>query len=398
MTLEQLIDFLRSDPQISRNITHWEEVAEKPAQYSDFPAGINPRLQDALRQKKISRLYSHQAEAFEQISEGKNIVLVTPTASGKTLAYNLPVLNTVLSEPEARAIYLFPTKALSQDQFKELHDLITIMEADIRTYTFDGDTPVTARKAIRRTGHVVITNPDMLHQGILPHHTIWIKLFENLKYVVIDEIHHYRGVMGSHMGNLIRRLKRIAAFYNSTPQFICCSATIANPQELAGRIIEEPVHLIDKSGAPSGEKHFIFYNPPVVNPQLGIRRSVVSEVRRLARHFLEARVQFIVFARSRIRVEIISKYLKDAAKKLNIPPGKVSGYRGGYLPLERRSIERGLKTGDILSVVSTNALELGIDIGQLDVSILAGYPGTISSVWQQAGRAGRRNRTSVTIM
>ncbi len=398
MTLEQIIDFLRSDPRITPNITHWEEIPPKPAELTDFPPDVNPRLVEVLRQKGIRQLYSHQLEAYNAIRDGKNIVLVTPTASGKTLAYNLPILNHILKEPESRALYLFPTKALSQDQLKELHDLITLLEADIRTFTFDGDTPVTARKAIRRSGHIVITNPDMLHQGILPHHTIWVRLFENLKYIVIDEIHYYRGVLGSHMGNLIRRLKRIANFYHSHLRFICCSATIANPDELAQKIIEEPVELIDRSGAPTGKKHFVFYNPPLVNRELGIRRSVINEVRRLATHFLESHVQFIVFARSRLRVEVITRYIKEAAKKLHISPDKVSGYRGGYLPNERRAIERGLKSGEILSVVSTNALELGIDIGQLDVSILAGYPGSIASAWQQAGRAGRRNTTSLTIL
>ncbi len=398
MTLEQLIDYLRSDPEISANIVHWQEIPAREPVYADFPEQLNPKIKDALKEKGISKLYSHQLETYDTISEGKNVALVTPTASGKTLAYNLPVLNSIMDDPESRAIYLFPTKALSQDQLKELHDIITLMEMDIRTYTFDGDTPVTARKAIRRSGHIVITNPDMLHQGILPHHTIWVKLFENLKYVVIDEIHYYRGVLGSHLANLIRRLKRIADFYNSHPRFICCSATIANPAELAEKIIEEPIHLIDKNGAPSGKKHFILYNPPVINKELGIRRSVINEVRKLATHFLESHVQFIVFARSRIRVEIITKYIKETAKSLHIPANRVSGYRGGYLPNERRSIERGLKEGKILSVVSTNALELGIDIGQLDVSILAGYPGSIASAWQQAGRAGRRTSTSVTIL
>ncbi len=398
MTLEQLIDFLKSNRDIAQNITSWREIPARPAIYAEFPEGLNSRLVSALEQRGIRKLYSHQAEAYRIITRGEHVVLVTPTASGKTLAYNLPVLNHILAEPEVRAVYLFPTKALSQDQFKELHDLITIMQADIRTYTFDGDTPVTARKAIRRAGHIVITNPDMLHQGILPHHTLWVKLFENLKYVVIDEIHHYRGVFGSHLGNLIRRLKRVAAFYGSHPQFIACSATIANPAELAHKIIEEPVTLLDQSGAPAGKKHFLLYNPPIINRELGIRRSVVTEVRQLASHLLSAHVQFIVFARSRIRVEIITRYIKEAAKKLHISPEKVSGYRGGYLPSERRQIEQALKSGEIMSVVSTNALELGIDIGQLDVSILAGYPGSIASAWQQAGRSGRRNNTSLTIL
>jgi DEAD/DEAH box helicase domain-containing protein len=398
MNLEQLIDFLRGNLEIAANITHWNEIPEKQATFDEFPSTIHPKLLNALNQKGITKLYSHQRKAFETLSAGKNVVIVTPTASGKTLAYNLPVLNHLLTNPHSRAIYLFPTKALSQDQLKELHDLITLMEEDIKTYTFDGDTPVTARKAIRHSGHIIITNPDMLHQGILPHHTIWIRLFENLNYVILDEIHFYRGVLGSHLANLVRRLKRIAMFYNSKPQFICCSATIANPAELAEKIIEEPIELIDKNGAPTGKKHFVFYNPPVVNRELGIRRSVLHEVRRLALHLLEARIQFIVFARSRIRVEVLTKYIKESAKKFQIPSHRISGYRGGYLPLERRSIERGIKNGEIQAVISTNALELGIDIGQLDVSILAGYPGTIASAWQQAGRSGRRQTTSLTIL
>ncbi len=398
MNLPQFIEFLRTQPDLARNITHWEEIPPREAQWVDFPKGIHPRLQEALKQKGIQRLYSHQAKTFELVELGKHVVLVTPTASGKTLGYNLPVLNHLLQDPEARALYMFPTKALSQDQLAELHQLITLMEADIRTFTFDGDTPVSARKAIRRAGHIVITNPDMLHQGILPHHSIWLKLFENLRYVIIDEVHYYRGVFGSHLANLIRRLKRIARFYHSEPQFICCSATIANPRELVEKLIEEPVELIDENGAPRGKKHFVFYNPPVVNKELGIRRSVVHEVRRLARHLLEARVQSIVFARSRVRVEILTRYLKEHARALHLGEHRVRGYRGGYLPNERRAIEQGLKNGDILNVVSTNALELGIDIGQLDAAILAGYPGSIASTWQQAGRAGRRMSTSLAIL
>ncbi len=398
MNLEQLIGYLKEQQQFMQNVTHWEVIPEKSPTYVDFPDNIDSRLKDVLQQKGMRQLYSHQGEAFQYVQDGKNVVMVTPTASGKTLGYNLPVLNRVLQDQEARALYLFPTKALSQDQYTELHDLVSRLEIDIRTYTFDGDTPATARKAIRRAGHIVITNPDMLHQGILPHHTIWLKLFENLRFVVIDEIHHYRGVFGSHLANVIRRLKRIANFYNSHPIFICCSATIANPKELAERIVEDEVLLVDNNGAPQGRKHFILYNPPIINRELGIRRSVVSEVNRLSRMFLETRVQSIVFARSRVRVEILTHYLKEQARKLKIGEKRIRGYRGGYLPLERREIEWGLRSGDILGVVSTNALELGIDIGQLDVAILAGYPGAIASAWQQAGRAGRRINTSLAIM
>jgi DEAD/DEAH box helicase domain-containing protein len=297
----------------------------------------------------------------------------------------------------ARALYLFPTKALSQDQLAELTALIDTLDVEIKTYTFDGDTPQTARRLIRSAGHIVVTNPDMLHAGILPHHTKWIKLFENLKYVVIDEIHHYRGIFGSHLANVIKRLRRICRFYGSDPIFICCSATIANPKELAERVTERKVELIDDNGAPSGEKHFVIYNPPIINRQLGIRKSALNEARSLAEMFIRERIQTIVFAHYRLHVEILLSYLRESFAEPFGKNIKVSGYRGGYLPNQRREIEQGLRSGAITGVVSTNALELGIDIGALDVSIICGYPGSISSVWQQAGRAGRRSGTSLTI-
>lgn len=325
-------------------------------------------------------------------------MIVTPTASGKTLCYNLPVVNTILEKPETKALYIFPTKALSQDQVAELHQLVTDLDADIKTYTFDGDTPRSARAAIRTAGHIVVTNPDMLHTGILPHHTRWIKLFENLRFVVIDEIHHYRGVFGSHLANVIRRLKRICRFYGSNPQFVCCSATIANPLELTCKIIEEEAVLVDNNGAPTGEKHFILYNPPVINKELGIRKSYIKETRRLAERFLSNDIQTIIFARSRLRVEILLTYLTETMRKAKKPLSSLRGYRGGYLPLQRREIEKGLREGKIRGVVSTNALELGIDIGQLDACVMAGYPGNIASTWQQAGRAGRRTDVSVAIL
>ena len=380
------------------NVTHWEKIPHREPVWGKYPNGISSKLIEALRRRGIKQLYIHQSEAVQAVLEGKHVVVVTPTASGKTLCYNLPVLNSILENPESRALYLFPTKALSQDQVAELHGLIEILGVDVKTYTFDGDTPVSARKAIRMVGHIVVTNPDMLHQGILPHHTKWVKLFENLKYVVIDEVHSYRGVFGSHMANLIRRLKRICAFYNASPQFIGCSATIANPKELFEKLIEEEVFLVDKNGAPQGEKHFIFYNPPVVNRELGIRKSSIKEVRSIVRQFLAAGVQIIVFARSRLRVEVLLSYLREVMKSLKKSPNLIRGYRGGYLPSERRAIERGLREGQIQGVVSTNALELGIDIGELSVSIMAGYPGTIASTWQQAGRAGRRESVSVAIL
>ncbi len=397
-TLQELIQRLSNDADFQKNITKWLTIEPKEARFADFPPELDARLREALQQKGFTQLYSHQALAYQKAMQGKNVVIVTPTASGKTLSYNLPIFQTLLQNPETRALYLFPTKALSQDQVREMQDLVRLLKTDIKSFTFDGDTPADIRRTIRAAGHLVVTNPDMLHQGILPHHTLWIKLFENLKFVVLDEIHAYRGVFGSHLANLIRRLKRICRFYGSNPQFICSSATIANPKELAEALVEEPVELIDQNGAPRGEKHFLFYNPPVVHRELGLRRSVVNEVRSIVRRLLPTRAQMIVFARSRLRVEILLTYLRDVAKQLKISTDKIRGYRGGYLPKQRREIEKGLKKGDIQVVVSTNALELGIDIGQLDISILAGYPGSVASTWQQAGRAGRRRGTSLTIL
>ena len=379
-------------------ITAFRHYPALPGSYQDFPPQLSPSLVEVLRARGIDRLYSHQRLAFERVEAGENVVVVTPTASGKTLCYNLPVLDAVLRSPETRALYLFPTKALSQDQLAELHAMIDELGADIRTFTYDGDTPQDARKAIRSRGHLVMTNPDMLHSGILPHHPKWVKLFENLRYIVIDEIHAYRGVFGSHLTNILRRLRRIAAFYGSQPQFICSSATIANPQELTEKLIEAPATLIDSNGAPRGEKYFLFYNPPVVNRELGIRRSYIHEARQLALSFLRRGLQTIVFATSRLNTELLVTYLKDALEKEVAARDVVRGYRGGYLPEKRREIERGLREGSVLGVVSTNALELGIDIGNLDVAILAGYPGTIASTWQQAGRSGRRTGSSVAIL
>ncbi len=398
MNLAQLLARLKTDERFLRNVSRWEILPPTGASYADFPASLDPRLVDVLAERGVDRLYSHQADAVALAGQGRSFVVPTPTASGKTLCYNLPVLDSILRDDRSRALYLFPTKALSQDQMHEVHGLVTGLGVDIKTYTFDGDTPETARRAIRSSGHIVVTNPDMLHQGILPHHTLWVKLFENLKYVVIDEIHNYRGVFGSHVGNVIRRLRRVAQFYGSDPQFICCSATIANPVELATRLTGLDVDLVDRNGAPRGEKHFIFYNPPVVNRELGIRASVIKTTRAIAERFMSSGAQLIVFARSRMRVELLLTYLEKAGRQVGIKSGEVRGYRGGYLPGERRAIEKGLRDGTVTTVVSTNALELGIDIGRLDVCIMAGYAGTVASTWQQAGRAGRRQNLSAVVL
>jgi len=379
-------------------IRHIRHTEARAADFVPLPDSVEPRLAAALARRGVTKLYSHQALAFEAARSERNVVVVTPTASGKTLCYNLPVWNHLLSDPLARAFYLFPTKALAEDQLAEFNAQVEAMEAGIRAFTYDGDTPQDARKAIRERANVVLTNPDMLHAGILPHHTKWAKAFENLRFFVLDELHYYRGVYGSHLANILRRLRRICEFYGSKPRFICSSATIANPRELAEALTGEPFELVDRNGAPAGEKYFIFYNPPVVNRQLGIRRSYLHEARRIATDFLERGQQTLVFANNRLATEILVTYLKAACEKMPMGAEAVRGYRGGYLPSERREIERKLRAGEIRAVVATNALELGIDIGSLDGVVMAGYPGTIASTWQRAGRAGRRQATSVTVL
>ncbi|MGM0420373.1 MAG: DEAD/DEAH box helicase [Bacillota bacterium] len=390
MNLEQLNDKLKS----LNELTYSRQLPAQEASYAEFPDFLNKRLKGTLQDQGINRLYTHQAAAIDLVNQGKDVVVVTPTASGKTLCYNLPVLNRILEKEESRALYLFPTKALAQDQLNELMELSEQLEAGVKVFTYDGDTRPSVRRSIRQAGHIVLSNPDMLHTGILPHHTKWVKLFENLDYVVIDELHSYRGVFGSHVANVIRRLRRIANFYGSDPIFITASATIANPAELASRLVGKEVKLVDNNGAPSGPKDILFYNPPIVNRELGIRKSYVKESRNLARRLLKNKISTIIFARTRLNTELLLSYLQE-----DLPSGfKIAGYRGGYLPDERRKIERGLRDGTIQGVVSTNALELGIDIGQLEACIIAGYPGAVSSVWQQAGRAGRGQQRSLIIL
>ncbi|MGW9127809.1 DEAD/DEAH box helicase [Paenibacillus chitinolyticus] len=391
--LAELIQELRTD----ENIVNWHEIEPQEAKTKAIPGSVDARIKSALAKRGITELYTHQHTAYETVHTGQNIVAVTPTASGKTLCYNLPVLQAIADDDTSRALYLFPTKALAQDQKSELNEIIGEMGIDIKSYTYDGDTSPAIRQIVRKAGHIVITNPDMLHSAILPHHTKWVSLFENLKYIVIDELHTYRGVFGSHVANVIRRLKRICKFYGSDPVFICTSATIANPKELAEQLTGSPMRLIDDNGAPRGRKHFVFYNPPVVNKPLNIRRSAAAEVNNLAKQFLKNKIQTIVFARSRVRVEIILSRIQELVKN-ELGTKSIRGYRGGYLPKQRREIERGLRAGEILGVVSTNALELGVDIGQLQVCIMTGYPGSIASTWQQAGRAGRRHGEALIVM
>ncbi|WP_144289496.1 DEAD/DEAH box helicase, partial [Domibacillus epiphyticus] len=394
--MSEALDWLRGQQSVAENIVHWHTIDEKPSSSVPLPDDLHPKLAGALKNRGIDSLYTHQETAYETAMNGKSFTAVTPTASGKTLCYNLPVLQTILRNPDARALYLFPTKALAQDQKSELNELIDDSGLAINSHTYDGDTAPAIRQKVRKAGHIVMTNPDMLHSAILPHHTKWVSLFENLKFIVIDELHIYRGVFGSHTANVLRRLQRICRFYGSDPVFICTSATIANPVELAEEITGKKITLIENNGAPAGRKHFLFYNPPVVNKTMNVRRSATLEVRRLAGEMLKSRIQTIVFARSRVRVEIILTYLKELVKS-ELGPKSIRGYRGGYLPAERREIERGLRNGDIYGVISTNALELGVDIGQLQVCIMTGYPGTIASAWQQAGRAGRRHGEAIVI-
>ena len=392
-----LLEFIESERRRG-NITIVKTKEAQGATYGHWPEKLDTRIVQALQKRGIQELYSHQAEAIEKVLEGRHTVIVTPTASGKTLCYNLPVLQSILEDRAARALYMFPTKALAQDQLAELMELDQSVGSEIGVFTYDGDTPTDARRAVRSRGHIVITNPDMLHTGILPHHTKWARFFSDLKYVVLDELHTYRGVFGSHIANVLRRLHRICKFHGSNPVFILCSATIANPAEHAQNLVGREAGLVDQSGAPNGRKTLLFYNPPIVSKELGIRRSYLSVTRRIASTFLREKVRTIIFASSRLNVEVLTRYLKDKLERTFEDEGKIRGYRGGYLPSVRREIERGLRSDKVLGVISTNALELGIDIGSLELAILSGYPGTIASTWQQAGRAGRLHGESAVIM
>ena len=396
-TIETL-DQLLADPHIRESIVDHRVLPERAAQTAPCPAWLDKRLIRALHSRGIEMLYTHQAEALEALRAGDDIVVVTPTASGKSLCYDLPVLQAVAEDPAARALYLFPTKALSQDQLAGFRELAAAADMDVAAGVYDGDTPGPIRSNIRSAGQVVVTNPDMLHSAILPHHTKWFQLFEQLRYIVIDEAHTYRGIFGSHVANVLRRLLRLCEHYGSNPQIVCCSATIGNPQSLAETLIGRPVRVIDRNGAPAGEKHIVILNPPPIDQRQGIRPGAIGLSHRAALAFLRAGRQTIVFGRSRVGVELLLTGLREALREGFGPMTRVRGYRGGYLPTERRAIEAGLRSGDVLGVVSTNALELGIDIGRLDAAILAGYPGTIAGTWQQMGRSGRRREASVAIL
>ena len=402
-TIQPLLDFWKRDEQTAPNFFAWKTTPPRPAQTHPFPTDLPDSLREALSSHGIDQLYSHQFSAWINARAQKNIILATGTASGKTLAYNLPVLATMLENPEARSLYLFPTKALAQDQLSALTNL-TPEAWNLKPAIYDGDTPQSSRSSIRKNARIVLSNPDMLHTGILPHHSNWSDFFSNLKFIVIDEAHTYRGVFGSHVANVIRRLKRVAQFYGAHPQFILASATIGNPKELAENLIEEPVELIDKDGSSRGERHFIIYNPPVTDAALGLRKSSLLESVRLANDLLSHDIQSVVFARTRRSVEIILTYLQGnhpestAVNRKSKFENQIRGYRSGYLSHQRREIEQGLRDGTVRTVVATNALELGIDIGGLGAAILVGYPGTIASARQQSGRAGRGDDPAMSLM
>jgi DEAD/DEAH box helicase domain-containing protein len=396
--VQAVLEKLLAEPSMSSGVLHHAHIPARPADFVPMPEWLDPGLRVGLEMRGVSALYRHQSEAIEAIRAGEDVVVVTPTASGKSLCYLVPTLQALADDPTARALYLFPTKALGQDQVAELGELSRASNLHINASTYDGDTPNPIRSAIRSAGQVVVTNPDMLHAAILPHHTKWFQLFEQLRIIVIDELHTYRGLFGSHVANVLRRLLRICAHYGSHPVIVCCSATIGNPGELATLLTGRTARVIDRNGAPSGERHVVMVQPPLLDPATGARGSAQTLAVRWALPFLRAGRQTLVFGRSRVGVELMLSNLREALRLGDGPRTRVRGYRGGYLPTERRAVERGLRDGELLGVVSTNALELGVDVGQLDVSILAGYPGSIAATWQQMGRAGRRNGTSVSVL
>jgi DEAD/DEAH box helicase domain-containing protein len=396
--VEAVLRDLLEEPSIARGVVHHEVLPAREATFAPVPPWLDPRIREGLAARGVEQLYTHQAEAIQLVRDGRDVVVVTPTASGKTLCYALPVLQAIAEDPAARALFLFPTKALSQDQVAEFGELTRASGLTINASTYDGDTPAPIRSAVRTAGQVVVTNPDMLHSAILPHHTKWFQLFEQVRVIVIDELHTYRGIFGSHVANVLRRLLRICAHYGSHPVIVCCSATIGNPGELAAQLTgREPV-LVDRNGAPAGERHVLLVDPPLLDPASGARGSAATLAQRWALPFLRAGRQTIVFGRSRVAVEILLTGLREALRESFGPRSRVRGYRGGYLPTERRAIEHGLRDGEVLGVVATNALELGVDIGRLDAAILAGYPGSIAGTWQQIGRAGRRQGVSVAVL
>ncbi|KFA92664.1 DEAD/DEAH box helicase [Archangium violaceum Cb vi76] len=396
--MDAVLQGWRDDRQLSPGFVLDEVTPARLGSYAPIPAEVAPQVREALLRRGIEQLFSHQAEAYQLARSGRSLVIATPTASGKSLCYNLPLLDRFAREPGARALYLFPTKALSRDQEESLRVFMREAGLEHGAITFDGDTPGDARRAARERSGVVLTNPDMLHTGILPHHANWARLFSNLRYVVIDELHTYRGVFGSHLANVLRRLQRVAAFHGSSPVFVLASATIGNPKAHAERMLGREVALVSESGAPAGERRVMVYNPPVVNAELGIRASYLKSAVRLVSDLVRAEVSTLLFGQSRNNIEVMLKYLRDQFIADKMDPNLIQGYRGGYLPGTRRATEAAMRAGEVRCVVATNALELGIDIGSLDAVVCAGYPGSVAALMQRFGRAGRRGAGSLALL
>jgi DEAD/DEAH box helicase domain-containing protein len=396
--VDEIVARLQGDARWRSRFDHWHVVPPRPAHTAPLPARIDARLAELLAARGVTELYAHQARAVEAALAGRDVLVATPTASGKTLCYVLPVLQTLLeTQGRARALFLFPTKALSQDQTTSLTSLVEALGEDWHAYTYDGDTPPSVRRTLRDRGHLVLTNPWMLHAGILPNHAKWSELFRDLRWIVLDEVHTLAGVFGSSVANVLRRLVRIAAHYGSSPRFLCSSATLADAGAHVRTLLGRDLVVVDEDGSPSGARTFGVYNPPMLNPVAGLRANALEEARELAEALCGPSHQTIFFCKRRTSVEVLTRYLKEAAPRLGLRPEEIRGYRGGYLPLLRREIEQGLKKGAVKVVVSTNALELGIDIGALDVAVLVGYPGSQASFWQRAGRVGRRGKPSLVV-
>jgi DEAD/DEAH box helicase domain-containing protein len=399
MDFQKFLTQIRSGYDYNGQIVHVEAIPSRESQFASAPGPLHPSLEKALGELGISDLYTHQADALKALRDGADVTVVTSTASGKTLCYQIPTLEALLDNPEATALYMFPTKALAQDQARGLSRLIELApDLEFVLGTYDGDTPPNMRKRLREEGRVILTNPDMLHQGVLPNHPRWARFFQNLRFVVLDEVHTYRGVFGSHVANVMRRLVRICAHYGARPQFVCCSATIANPKELSEGLTGREMTLVDNDGSPRGSRTFVFWNPPFLEGSTSDRRSANTEARWLMTSLMQARVQTIGFVRARSTAEVIYRYCQEDLARISPKlAASIRAYRGGYLPSERREIERMLFEGELLGVISTNALELGIDIGGLDAALVVGYPGTIASMWQQGGRAGRQADEALVI-
>jgi DEAD/DEAH box helicase domain-containing protein len=402
--LDSVLGKWHEEGSIARNLVVEAPFEARDARVAGIPAALHPNLRGMLERRGIRELYTHQVEAFEAARGGSHVVVATPTASGKSLCFHLPVLQALAEDPDARAMYLYPTKALARDQEAGLRAMLQDAGLAGRgagsAIVYDGDTPGDARRVAREKAGVLLTNPDMLHAGILPHHTSWARTFQHLKTIVVDELHTYKGLFGGHVSHVLQRLLRVARFHGSRPTVIMATATIGNPRDHAARVLgvrPDEVRLVDRSGAPSGGRRVVLYNPPVVNAELGIRASYVKQAVKLAADLVRAEVPTIVFGQSRNNVEVMLRYLRERVSE-HVDPSRLMGYRGGYLPEERRAIEKRLREGEIACVVATSALELGIDIGELQAVVCAGYPGSVAALWQRFGRAGRRSQEALCVL